>query len=148
MPKNAQNNPLEIMYNKFIKQLLGVQTQTTYVSILLETGEIAISCYAKKICLKTGAVLLGKKCNNIVQDSYITAVNQNLNWPGRIREELSTIGLLDLFLSAANDTSHVEITFFQRTVDIFHQTGFAQIRNPGSKLRTYSFLNPIPLGGG
>ena len=138
--KMPKNNPIEIMHNKFIKQILGVQTQTTTVGILLETGEIPISCHAKKICIKNWCRIIRKKCNNIVLDSYITAVNHNINWPSRIREELSTVGLLDLFLSAANDTSHVEITFFQRSVDIFHQNGFAQIRNPGSKLRTYSLL--------
>ena len=47
--KMPKNNPIEIMHNKFIKQLLGVQTQTTTIGILLETWEIPISCYSLNI---------------------------------------------------------------------------------------------------
>ena len=78
--------------------------------------------------------------NNIVQYSYINAVANNSTWHNRIRQELTTIGLLDMYLSAANNTKHVDVVFFQRLVDIFHQTAFSQIREPQSKLRTYSLI--------
>ena len=120
--KMPKNNPIEIMQNKFLKQLLGVQTQTTTVGVLLETGEIPMSCYAKKMCIKNWCRIARKKCNNIVQDSYENAVTNNFSWTSRIREELSTIGLFDIFLSAANNTNQVDVTFFKRIVDIFHQT--------------------------
>ena len=34
----------------------------------------------------------------------------------------------------------VENILFQRLVDIFHQTAFTEVRDGGSKLRTYSLL--------
>ena len=34
----------------------------------------------------------------------------------------------------------VENTLYRRLVDIFHQSAFAEIQNPDSKLRTYSIL--------
>ena len=137
--KMPKNNPVEIMQNKFLKQLLGVQSQTTNIGVLLETGEIPLSCHAKKICIKNWCRITRNKCNKIVLDSFTNSITNKLSWPLRIREEFSIIGLLDTFL-AAGSTDHAEITFFQRTRDIFHQTGFAQKRDSNSKLRTYSLF--------
>ena len=58
--KIPSNNPIKIFQNKFLKQLLGVQVQTTNVGVLLETGRIPMSIYAKKVVQKTGVVLLEK----------------------------------------------------------------------------------------
>ena len=80
------------MQNKFLKQLLGVQTQTTTIGVLLETGEIPISCYAKKICIKNLCRIARGRGNNIVQYSYINAVANNFTWPRRIRQELPRSG--------------------------------------------------------
>ena len=131
--KMPKNNPIEIMQNKFLKQLLGVQTQTTNIGVLLETGEIPLSCHAKKICIKNWCRITRNKCNKIVMDSFTNSITNKLSWPLRIREEFSVVGLLDTFL-AAGSTAHAEVTFFQRTIDIFHQSGFAQIRDPNSIL--------------
>ena len=116
--------------------MLGVQSQTTNIGVLLETGEVPISCHAKKLCIKNWCRIARGKGNNIVQHSYKNAVANNVASPNRIQQELTTIGLFDMFLSAPNNTEHVDVVFFQRLIDIFHQTAFAQIREPQSKLRT------------
>ena len=46
--KMPSNNPIEVCQMKFLKQLLGVQIQTTNIGVLLETGETPISIDAKK----------------------------------------------------------------------------------------------------
>ena len=46
--KMPKNNPIEIFQNKFLKQLLGVQIQTTNIGVLLETGSLPLSIFAKK----------------------------------------------------------------------------------------------------
>ena len=138
--KLPKNNPIEVIQNSFLKQLLGVQSQTTNIGVLLETGEIPLSCYAKKLCIKNWCRIARGMGNNIVQHSYKNAVANNSAWPNRIQQELTTVGLFEMYLSAANNTKHVDVVFFQRLIDIFHQTAFSQIREPQSKLRTYSLI--------
>ena len=47
--KMPKNNPIEIVQSKFLKQVLGVQIQTTNVGVLLETGELPIINHAIKV---------------------------------------------------------------------------------------------------
>ena len=65
------NNPIEKIQNSFLKQLLGMQTQTTTTGILLETGNVPLSLYAQKACIKNwDRIALKNKCNSLVQISY------------------------------------------------------------------------------
>ena len=50
--KMPKNNPIENVHIKFCKDILGVQKQTTNIGVLLELGEIPITIYAKKNCIK------------------------------------------------------------------------------------------------
>ena len=45
--KLPKNNPIELIHMKFLKQLLGVQTQTSNIGTLLETGRVPLMTYAK-----------------------------------------------------------------------------------------------------
>ena len=43
---------VELVQMKFLKQLLGVQTQTSNIGVLLETGRVPLMAYALKNCIK------------------------------------------------------------------------------------------------
>ena len=46
---------VELVHMKFLRQLLGVQSQTSKIGLLLETGRAPLSAYTlSKIVLKTG----------------------------------------------------------------------------------------------
>ena len=163
--KMPKNNPIEIFHHKFLKQLLGVQIQTTNNGVLLETGRIPLCIYAKKICVKNWGRIVAYKCNNMVQKSYQNSVNNNLVWPNSVKQELETVGLSNIYVNnnnknynnnnnsgssnsnnndrsnnSNNNNSSIENIFFQRLIDIFHQNVFAEIRENNSKLRTYSII--------
>ena len=135
------NNPIEKILNSFLKQLLGVQTQTTTVGILLETGSIPLSLYAQKTCIKNWErIAIKNKCNKLVQISYKNSTHLELVWPSRIRSCLSNIGMQEIFLYGNNSRQCTENLFFKRTIDIFHQNSFAELNRVNTKLRSYKLL--------
>ena len=138
--KMPKNNPIEIVQSKFLKQVLGVQIQTTNVGVLLETGELPILNHAKKLCIKNWARLMRNKGNNVSLISLNDAMEGGLIWVENIKKELFSVGLGNIFWSVKNTTDYIENTYFQRINDIFHQLSFAKIREKGSKLRTYSLF--------
>ena len=138
--KMPKNNPIEIFQNKFLKQLLGVQIQTTNIGVLLETGSIPLSIYAKKYCIKNWSRINKNKCNSVLRHSYLNAINDDLVWYANIRQEFAFGGLYELLLNQEESDILVESILFKRLVDIFHQDAFAEINNPNSKLRTYSLM--------
>ena len=138
--KMPKSNPIEIFQNKFLKQLLGVQVQTSNIGVLLETGSIPLSIYAKKHCISNWSRIGKNKCNTILQLSYQNLVCNELEWVTKIKQELSSVGLFELFLNQQENNVPVENIVFRRLVDIFHQSSFAEINNINSKLRTYSLM--------
>ena len=69
----------------------------------------------------------------------MTALDNGLVWPKQVQLNLSEIGMFDIFVANAVDTtSHLKI--LQRLKDIFHQNSFSQINEENSKLRTYKHL--------
>ena len=138
--KLPKNNPIEIFQNKFLKQLLGVQIQTTNIGVLLETGRIPLSIYAKKSCIKNWSRIARNQCNSILKTSYQNSLSKDLNWPNSIKQELATAGLYERFINHQDNEIPVENAIFQRLVDMFHQSAFAEISNDKSKLRTYSLM--------
>ena len=137
--KMPKNNPIEIFQNKFLKQLLGVQIQTTNIGVLLETGSLPLSIFAKKMCIGNWSRITRDNCNKILQQSYQNMACYNLEWHSKICEELSGVGLFELFITRQDNIS-VENIAFKRFVDIFHQNSFAEIKSENSKLRTYGLL--------
>ena len=138
--KMPKHDPIDTVQVNFLKQLLGVQTQTTNIGVFLETGEIPLSKHAKKLCIKNWARIRRNKGNNLIQISLENSENEKLPWFEKIREELFSVGLGNLFMSAKDTTNHIEQIYFQRKSDIFHQTAFGKIRENKSKLRTYSLF--------
>ena len=56
---------------KFLKQLLGVQTQTSNIGVLLETGRVPLMAYALKNCIKNwNRIANEKKCNTLTDVSF------------------------------------------------------------------------------
>ena len=47
--KMPKNDPISNFQMKFLKELLGVNIKTTNTCILLETGEIPLNIFAKKL---------------------------------------------------------------------------------------------------
>ena len=143
--KLPANNPFEILFRSFCKQLLGVQKQTTNVGVLLELGQVPLKLYAMKNALRNWhRISKLKEANSLVTSSYENASTQNLSWPTYCKENLSEIGMLDTFISLRKDRNcHTKI--FQRLRDIFHQEAFAEINEPDSKLRTYKHIK-LELG--
>ena len=134
-----KNNPIDITQNKFLKQMLGVQVQTSTYGILLDTGRTPLTLYAQKYCIKNWErIAIKKECNTLLQISFVNSLKLKLPWPNRIKNCLSTNGLQTLF----NNTGqvHVHKIYFTRIVDIFHQNAFADNRREDSKLRTYAHL--------
>ena len=138
--KMPKNNPIETFQNRFLKQLLGVQVQTTNIGVLLETGRVPLTIYAKKNCIKNWNRINRNKCNSMLRYSYQNAVINDLAWCIRIKQELACVGLSELFLNMEGSMATAGNTMFKRLVDIFHQETFAEISNPNSKLRTYSLM--------
>ena len=132
------NNPIDTGQMSFLKQLLGVQTQTTNVGILLETGEIPLNIHAKYMAFKNWCRFAKKESNNLVLYAYDIAYRQDQIWVKRIKEGLNNIGLAFLHLNQGKNNAAT--IFMQRQRDIFHQKAFEDIRNENSKLRTYSLL--------
>ena len=50
--KQPKNNPIENLYNMFLKQILGVQKQTNNLGVLLELGKVPIQFSAIKLATK------------------------------------------------------------------------------------------------
>ena len=52
---------IELVQMKFLKQLLGVQTQTSNIGVLLETGRVPLMAYALKNCIKNWNCIANEK---------------------------------------------------------------------------------------
>jgi hypothetical protein len=134
--KLPNNNPIETLYMKFCKDLLGVQKQTTNSGFLLELGKWPLSIYARKNCIKNWErIAVQKRANDVTKSSYEWAVITNSGWAIIVKEYLAHIGLLDVFLKS-HKAANVKV--FRREKDIFHQTEFFNIQQDSAKLRTYA----------
>ena len=66
---------------KFLKQVLGVQTQTTNIGILLETGRVPLMAYALKHCIKNwNRIAKLKNCNPLTDVSFFYIKELELTW--------------------------------------------------------------------
>ena len=122
----------------FCKELIGVQKQTSNLGVLIELGRIPPTIYAKKNCIKNWERIgIKKNSNHLVKTLYEWDLQKNIGWPKTIRDYLSGIELMDIFLDERS-RKPANIEAFIREKDIFHQTTFYEIQNNSSKLKTYS----------
>ena len=59
--KMPKNNPIENLFTKFIKTLLGVQKQTSNTGALLELGAVPLCSLVSKTVLRIGTELTTRK---------------------------------------------------------------------------------------
>ena len=138
--KTPKNFPIDTLQTKFLKQVLGVQIQTTNIGVFLETGELPLSIFSMKASIKNWTRIMRGKANRFTLIVAENAEKEKLLWFEKIKQELYTVGLGEIFMSVKVATNHPEQIYFQRKWDIFHQEAFGKINETNSKLRTYALL--------
>ena len=124
----------------FCKELIGVQKQTPNLGVLLELGRLPLTIFAKQNCIKNWErIAIGDKANCILKSSYQYSIQNNTGWALNIKDHLSRIGLMNVFLNQRNETP-AHVMAFNREKDIFYQTSFFEIQNNSSKLKNYATL--------
>ena len=69
------------------------------MGVLIELGRIPLTIYAKKNCIKNWErIAIKKNSNLLVKTLYKWDLRKNIGWPKTIRDYLSGIGLIDIFL--------------------------------------------------
>ena len=133
-----KQNLIDLVHMKFLKQLLGVQTQTHNVGVLLESGRIPLMAYALKNSMKNwNRIAVEKNCNPLIQLSYENISANNLEWYRNVKLFLNNLGLS--FILNGN-ISNPEVAVHKRVTEIFFQKAFTVISSESSKLRTYSLV--------
>ena len=123
---------------KFLRQLLGVQTQTHKIGTLLETGRVPLMAYALKNCIKNwNRIAIGEDCNPLTHLSYENILENEFEWYKNIELLMNHLGLGYIL---RGNISTPEVVVHKRIVDIFHQKSFSEISQESSKLRTYSLI--------
>ena len=136
-----KSNPIENMYMSMLKQVLGVQKQTTNDGVLLELGKVPIVYEAKRLSVKNWERIIRGKGNEPLLDSFKESLNLNLPWSVQIKSNLENIGLSNFYMrNYSSKGPYVFKKLFQRLSDIFHQETFDKIRGDRSKLRTYAIF--------
>ena len=134
----TKGNLIDLVHMKFLKQLLGVQTQTPNIGVLLETGRVPLMTYAIKNSIKNwNRIAIGSNCNPLVRLSYENIVNKDMEWYKNLKSLLNYTGLGNIL---HGEESNPEVIVYKRLVDMFHQNVFTEIAQETSKLRTYSLV--------
>ena len=129
--KLPKNNPIETMYMKFCKALLGVQKQTSNIGTHLELGTVPIMFFGIKNCIKNWHRIHKKKeANSIVLSIHQMASEYNLPWPTLTKHILDNIGI-----GSGSDIENIQRATLERLKDIYYQDSF-KINSANSKLRT------------
>ena len=130
------NNPIENMYMKFCKALLGVQKQTSNIGVLLELGAVPIMFYGVKNCIKNWDRIHKKyEANDIVLKIHHMACEFNLPWPLMAKNKLDSVDI-----APESDIQNIHVVTFKNLTENFYQESFEKIYSEHSKLRTYSKL--------
>ena len=133
-----KRNFIDLVHMKFLKQLLGVQTQTSNIGVLLETGRVPLLTYAIKNSVKNwNRIVKLKECNPLVRLSFENIVEKDLDWQKNVTLLLNNIGLGEIL---TGNEQNPEVIVYKRLIDIFQQRVFAEIGQETSKLRTYSLV--------
>ena len=140
--KLPQNNPIETFHLKVLKQVLGVQKQTTNIGVFLELGRTPLYMECVKLGMKNWERIKQEKANPLLLASYKDAVIEELPWISRVKLNLEENGLLSLFVNQypANKPQFIGKKLYQSLVDQFHQNAFETINKASSKLRTFALL--------
>ena len=137
----CKNNPIEKLYTSICKQILGVQTQTTNIGVLLELGLVPLYLFSIKNSLKNWERIRKGQANKLLISAYEEAKNTKLPWENGIKSTLGVIGMPNFYTNDHSDKPiFVFKKVFSRFADIFHQNSFEKIRANDHKLRTYAIF--------
>ena len=135
--KLPKPNPIETMYLKFCKDVLGVQIRTINTGVLLELGQIPLCIYGKKNCIKNwdricregnANELLLKSCQNDLEN----------DWKFSVTTYLSNLGLI--FPDTPDpDEQAPSVQVYNRERGMFQDAAIEDLQN-ASKLKTLSIL--------
>ena len=143
--KIPKTNPIETFYMSILKQILGVQKQTTNDGVLLELGLTPLSFDVKKFAVKNWERMIRGNGNAPLLSSLKESLELDLPWTSLIKYNLEKIGFLSFF--TGDHISKAPFVFkrmHQRLCDIYHQETFAKIQSEKSKLRTYAIFKKEP----
>ena len=104
---------------KVLKQILGVQKQTTNIGVLLELGRIPLYLECIKLGTKNWERIKQGKANSLLLASYKDAMTEKLPWISRVKLNLEENGLLSLFVNQypANKPQFIGRKLHQSLVD-------------------------------
>jgi hypothetical protein len=120
--KLPQNNPIEILHMKVLKQILGVQKQTTNLGVLLELGKTSLDIECIKLGVKNWERIKKDNANPLLIASYKDAIAEQLPWILGIKQNLEKNGLLSLFVNEYPDKPlFIGKKLYKNLVDQFHQ---------------------------
>ena len=132
--KIPNNNPIENMYMKFCKALLGVQKQTSNTGVLLELGAVPIMFYGIKHCLKNWHRIHKEgNANRVLLKIHQMSSEYNLPWPVQTKYHLESIGIRH-----ESEIQNLHKVAFEKLKENFHRDSFEKITSDHSKLRTYA----------
>ena len=135
--KLPKPNPIETMYLKFCKDVLGVQIRTVNTGVLLELGQVPLCIYGKKNCTKNwdricregnANELLLRSCQNGSEN----------DWKFSVTKYFSDLGLI--FPATSDpDEQAPSVQVYNRECGMFQEAVFKDLHN-SSKLKTLSIL--------
>ncbi len=135
----CKSSPVEKLYSSICKQVLGVQKQTSNVGVLLEMGGVPIHHYSLKFAVKNWERIKKGNANKIPLSAYRESEGAGLSWTGGIKKLLNSVGMNNFFTyDSPNKHPFIFRRLSERMSDIFNQNSLEKIRDPSSKLRTYS----------
>ena len=119
--------------NKFLKELHEVNTETTDTCVLLETGEVPLNLFARRLCIKNWTRIKKGLNNTPLTVSSQRSQNKNHHWPELIKAEPFSIGLRGLI----HKLKQPELTYIMPISDenLIWQNAFLKF-DTSSKLRT------------
>ena len=135
--KLPKPNPIETMYLKFCKDVLGVQIRTINTGALMELGQIPLCIYGKKNCIKNWNRICRKGNAN---DLLVNSCQNDLenDWKFSVTEYISSLDLT--FPNIPDpDEQAPSVQIYNRERGIFQEALFEDLQN-SSKLKTLSIL--------
>ena len=130
------NNPIENLHMMMLKQLLGVQKQTSNIGVLLELGRTPLKLSAIKFAIKNWErIRMGKGDDRLI-GSYR---DDDISWDANIKTLLELNGTQNFYENEPDsEYPFIYKKLFQKLSDDFHRTSFDTIKGEQCKLRTYS----------
>ena len=142
--KPPKSNPIELFFNMFNRQILGVHKKTTTIGVLLELGKTPIHLVAVKFAIKNWERIKQNSGNELLCLSYKDAIEHSLLWVTSIKGVLTNNGMSTFFTQIPPDNKYfIHKRLHQVLVDNFHQNAFSEIQRPDCKLKYYSTFKTV-----